>query len=52
MQIAENKFNGNKYTTHYDLTSLYYRIGTLYFLNEKYGQAEYFYRKSYDEIGL
>lgn len=52
VEIAEDNFNSNKYSTSYSLTALYYRVGTFYFLNERYVNSQVFYEYAYDSLGF
>ena len=49
---AEKNFYSDDYATPLNLTTLYYRIGTLFFINEKYSEAEYYFKKAKDNIGF
>jgi len=52
VQYAATHFDADKYSTFLNLTSLYYRVGTIYFSNQKYAQAKAYYQKSFDDLGL
>ena len=49
---AEENFDSDKYSTMLNMTSIYYRVASLYYVNEKYAKAEEFYRKALDELGF
>lgn len=49
---SEKYFNIDKYITPYSLTSLYYRVATFYFTNQRYVQSEQYYDKAYKELGF
>ncbi len=52
LQFGVDYFDSNMYATFLNLTSLYYRVGTVYFSNKKYTKAKEYYQKSFDELGL
>ena len=52
LQFGVKNFDSDKYATFLNLTSLYYRAGTVYFSNKKYAQAKENYEKALAELGL
>ncbi len=52
LQFGVKNFDSDKYATFLNLTSLYYRVGTVYFSNKKYAQAKENYEKALGELGL
>ena len=52
VKSATDNFDSDKYATFLNLTSLYYRVGTIYFVNKKYAQANEYFQKAYDELGF
>jgi hypothetical protein len=50
-RISE-EYDSDDYVSQYSLASINYRVGTLYFINERYSKAEEYYRKAYDELGI
>lgn len=48
----EKEFDSDKYASIYNLLAIYYRIGTFYFLNERYINAVKYYEKAYMELGF
>jgi tetratricopeptide (TPR) repeat protein len=52
VRFAEKNYDSDKYSSMLNLTSLYYRVGSIYFVNKKYDKAKEFYEKSLDELGF
>lgn len=52
VQYATENFDGDKYATFLNLTSLNYRVGTIYFANKKYARANEYHQKALDGLGL
>lgn len=52
IQYATENFDSDKYATFLNLTSLYYRAGTIYFSNKEFSRAKNYYQKSLDNLGL
>jgi len=52
LKTAIKTFDSDKYNTFLNLSSLYYRVATIYFSNQKYAEARKFYQKSLDKLGF
>lgn len=46
----DDDFDSDKYQTAYSLTSIYNRIGTIYFTSERYSKANEYYEKALDKL--
>jgi hypothetical protein len=52
INFTEDNFNSNKYSSNYSLLAPYFRLGTIYYLNEDYDNSKKFYKKAENEIGF
>lgn len=52
VKFAEKNFDSDKYATSLSLVSLYYRVGTLYFINKRYAKAQQYFEKAKDDLGF
>lgn len=50
--FAEENFDRNKYKTGLKLPSLFFRIGSIFFENENYKKAKYYFSKAHDALGI
>jgi tetratricopeptide (TPR) repeat protein len=51
VKFAEDNFESNNYISPLSMVSIYYRVGTLYFLNHRYVKAREYYKKAEDKLG-
>ena len=51
-EFAKNNFDSDDYATPLSLVSIFYRVGTLYFINGRYVKAQQYYQKAKDELGF
>lgn len=49
---ARNDFNPDKYNSAYSLVSLFYRIGTMYLVNNNFDMANQYFDSALDEMSL
>jgi tetratricopeptide (TPR) repeat protein len=52
VKFAEDNFDSDDYATPLSMVSIYYRVGTLYFINGRYAKAQQYYEKAKDELGF
>ncbi|MCH4813919.1 tetratricopeptide repeat protein [Vreelandella neptunia] len=50
--FAQNHFDANNYKTGLKLPSLYFRLGSIYFQNERYEQAKEYFVRAHGELGI
>ncbi|MGM0632063.1 MAG: tetratricopeptide repeat protein [Pseudomonadota bacterium] len=50
--FAENHFDSGEYQTGLKLTSLYFRLGGIYFQNGRYEKAKTYFEKAHSELGV
>lgn len=48
----EDNFDPDDYSSNYSLVSLYYRLGTMFFLNKDYETSANYYNQAYDNMRL
>lgn len=49
---SEASYDSDKYASQYNMVSLYYRVGTFYFVNRRYVKAQQYYQKAFDGLSL
>jgi hypothetical protein len=52
VKFAEDNFDSDDYATPLSMVSIYYRVGTLYFVNGRYVKARQYFEKGKDELGF
>lgn len=50
--FARNHFDSNEYQTSLTLPSLYFRLASIYFQNERYEQAKTYFSEAHDKLGV
>jgi len=50
--FAKENFDSDAYATPLSMVSIYYRVGTFYFINCRYDKAGQYYEKAKDELGF
>lgn len=50
--FAQHHFDASKYKTGLKLPSLYFRLGSIYFQNERYEQAKEYFVRAHGELGI
>jgi tetratricopeptide (TPR) repeat protein len=50
--FAQHHFDANHYKTGLKLPSLYFRLGSIYFQNERYEQAKEYFARAHGELGI
>jgi tetratricopeptide (TPR) repeat protein len=52
VKFAEDNFDSDDYATPLSMVSIYYRVGTLYFINGRYVKARQYFEKAKDELSF
>jgi len=52
VKFAEKNFDSDDYASPLSMVSIYYRVGTLYFVNGRYIKARQYYEKAKDSLGF
>lgn len=52
VKFAEKNFDSDDYATPLSMVSIYYRVGTLYFVNGRYVKARQYFEKAKDALGF
>lgn len=48
----EDDFDSDQYASDYSMVSLYYRLGTMFFINKDYQSSASYYEQAYDKLGI